>query len=93
MKEKFFQKPEFRQEDLDALGLPNESFHYLREAGYIKASIKQANGPGTRNVYSFDDVMDLFAMKSLTRVGFSPRMAAIIVKEGRAAEVEKLRGY
>lgn len=71
-------KTEFRQVDLDALGYPKGDIRDWLDAGHIKASIKQADGVGTRNVYSRDDVLRIIALRALVRVGFTLRLAIIL---------------
>ena len=72
-------KTEFRQVDLDALGYPKGDIRDWLDTGYIKASIKQADGVGTRNVYSRDDVLRIIALRALVRVGFTLRLAVKIL--------------
>ena len=72
-------KTEFRQVDLDALGYPKIGIREWLDMGYATASIKQADGYGTRNVYSRDDVLRIIALKALVRVGFVVKLAAKIL--------------
>ena len=72
-------KTEFRQVDLDALGYPKGDIRDWLDAGHIKASITQADGAGTRNVYSRDDVLRIIALRALVRVGFTLRLAIKIL--------------
>ena len=74
-------KTEFKQVDLTALGMNWRSFRQGMEDGYLTASIKQADGSGTRNVYSRDDVVRIFAFKALVAAGFSLRLAAVLLDE------------
>ena len=82
-------KTEFRQVDLDALGYPKIDIRPWLDMGYATASIKQADGYGTRNVYSRDDVLRIIALKALVRVGFVVKLASKILDSHREYLDEK----
>lgn len=99
-------KTEFRQVDLDALGYPKGDIRDWLDAGHVKASIKQADGVGTRNVYSRADVLRIIALRALVSAGFTIRLAKLVVdvhagyikdaypwidKEGRSLSADKKR--
>ncbi len=54
-------------------GVSLRQIQYWDERGFIRPSVKLAEGRGSKRLYSFSDLLQLKVVKDLTRRGFSPR--------------------
>lgn len=74
---------EFLASDIDTiLKLKRNRLQAWIEKKYIKPSIEEATGPGTRNKWSIYDLYTLSMFKKITEAGMSRQLVADILKEG-----------
>lgn len=55
------------------VGVSLRQIQYWDERGFIRPSVRLAEGRGSKRLYSFSDLIQLKVVKDLTRRGFSPR--------------------
>ncbi len=55
------------------VGVSLRQIQYWDEKGFIRPSVRLAEGRGSKRLYSFSDLIQLKVVKDLTRRGFSPR--------------------
>jgi len=74
-------KEEFTIKNIvDALGIPRERFKEWVYRGFIKPSIEQADGVGTKNIYSRTDVYGVALLDGLIQNGFKREVAKRCVR-------------
>lgn len=78
----------FEASDIEKItGINRPRLQQWLEKGFIAPSIQIASGPGTRNVYSIDNVYQIAAIKKMIEFGFSREKAAQIVN-GRVVNMD-----
>jgi hypothetical protein len=58
------------------LGIPRPNLQSWQRGGFIKPSIEEAHGRGTRNVFSEEDVCQILLFQTLCDAGLSQRLAS-----------------
>jgi hypothetical protein len=62
------------------LGIKIDRLKDWMDRGFIKPSIKLASGPGTKNLFSIEDLYRIKLFKLLIEKGFNRETASIVVK-------------
>ncbi len=70
------------------VGVSLRQIQYWDEQGFIRPSVKPAEGRGTKRLYSYRDLICLKVMNDLTRRGLSVRKARRCLKPLKSYEVE-----
>lgn len=74
---------EYHMKDITALlGIKMSSLQPWLDRGYVSPSVERAQGPGTRNIWSREDMFRLAAFKVLLENGFRREEAAALIKDG-----------
>ena len=87
------------KEITEALGIKRTKLQQWMSFGYVRPSIEQASGQGTRNKWSFADVVALSAFRELIKMGLSRAAASklvnltkvYVVDEGRNISAEDVK--
>ncbi len=73
----------FEQKDITRLlGLKRTALQQWIDRGYVEPSIERAQGPGSRNVWSTEDVLKICVFQELLHAGFSREEAAHLLSAG-----------
>jgi hypothetical protein len=74
-------KNEFTTPELEIIGIKRDAIKEWLARGYVRPSIKEAGGRGTKHVFDRDDVYTIFLFKELISQGLSRKLAGEIVKQ------------
>ena len=62
------------------MGFTKRQLDYWAQQGAVVPSIQQSNGPGSRRLYSFDDLLQLRFIRQLKHHGWSTQKIRIAIK-------------
>lgn len=74
-------KTEFTSPELESIGIKRARLKEWIALEYVKPSVKEADGRGTKHKFNRDDVYTLFLFEELISQGISRKLAGEIVKE------------
>ena len=73
-------KRTYTAKDIAKLGIKRERMKNWLERGFVRPSIKTANGAGTRNIFSRCDLYAIMLFRSLVCHGFSRENSALKIR-------------
>jgi hypothetical protein len=74
---------EFQSKDVERItGVKNKRLWAWIERGFLSPSIQEADGPGTRNIWSRNDLYTIAVFKNLTESGFAKKLVGDFMKTG-----------